>query len=119
MKNITTELINKPAKIEEIEKIINNLLYSHHKWLVLSNTDDSNYIQVFAIDNEYMIEYRKYDFENFEHYRLYTKNSDKIQNYFKLFFDNEKISVNSWENVTKEFKKKSIFLKFFEFFKNK
>ena len=103
--------INKPT-VRDVNLAIDALDPDHiDPFIILENTKNNNkmpYMQVILNnnsneENEYLIEFRQGNDNEFKHYKKITNVKSKIKNYFEVFLLNNILPApDSWENITFE-----------------
>lgn len=125
MKKIDTAYISaEKADLAEIKYIIENIHNEEEteEWLCLFDTSkkNPNYIQVTtdffeyekdipaieSTQNIFMIEFRRYQGEEFKHYRAFLNDVSLVNSCFEHYMNNELEEIEnkvSWMDVTEEF----------------
>ena len=112
MKKIDTKeyLENIDLSIGDIKKLIIELPFDIHQYIVLYEDESDNYIQTTLenpeLDEEsrYLIEARVYNkTNNFKHYRTFANTTQEVIAPFEAFYNNTPFSYENWSDVTSEF----------------
>ncbi|GKX64137.1 Uncharacterised protein [Pragia fontium] len=93
--------------IHQLEQAVVNLSDDVSSFIVLapeSPIEDSIYLQAALTDQQYMLETRLVNGEDFTHYRYTTLEMDKAVQMFTAYFrDQQRPDLSQWQNVTDEF----------------
>lgn len=105
MKIITTAYReNETISWQDLEHFLQENVYEED-FLVLADTKHPDYVQIAEIDDVFVLEVRLYmaDNQSFQHFRKYIDSVEKSINVFKIFYHDEAMDFDDWEDVSSEF----------------
>lgn len=105
MKTLSTQTLdNTLADLDTIGTLLGEMI--DDDFVILDETDTSNYIQTTPDDTGLLVEVRYYDSVDddiFRHYRKTGIDSDEVFAYFKTFYQDTVIDISDWQDITAEF----------------
>lgn len=105
MKTLSTQTLdNIPADLDTIGTLLGEMI--DDDFVILDDTDTSNYIQTTPDDTGLLVEVRYYDSVDddiFCHYRKMGVDSSEVLTYFKTFYQDTVIDISDWQDITAKF----------------